>query len=75
MKLFRWYDRLIVAEDETDARKLLREHYAPSEIKRNTISRVYRSVDLTVDNGDSFQAYIPTKAVKACGRGIIPDIG
>lgn len=76
MQLFRWYDRLIVAEDEQDARSLLREHYEAREIKRDRVVRVRRGpISLSIDNGDSFHDYSVADAIKKCGRGLIPDIG
>lgn len=75
LKLFRWYDTLIVAEDESSARSLLREHYTSSEINREPIKIQKGTVDLTTDNGETFQDYLPDEVVALCGRGIIPDGG
>lgn len=74
LRLFRWYDRLIVAEGSDDARTLLREHYTPSEIRRAAVERITHSVELTTDDGETFQKYTPAEAAKACGRGLVPEV-
>jgi hypothetical protein len=74
MKLFRWYDTLIVAKDEQDAKSQLRGEYTAAEIKRQPICRQRRSVDLSSDDGETFEPWKPSEVVRYLGRGIVPEL-
>lgn len=74
MKLFKWTRHLIVAEDEKDVRKLLRElSYEAKEIRQFPVCAVRKPIRLSIDNGDTSFECSPREAAARCGRGIIPE--
>lgn len=76
LKVFSWYDLLVVAEDESDVRRLIREKtgMAAAEIRQyGAVKRVRRSQELTTDGGDTFNSYSPTE-IAGFGRGVLPSI-
>lgn len=77
MKLYQWFDTLIVAEDEADARNLLKEQRGlhGRSLRSYPIRQVRRSVELcSTSNHDERSMYTPSEAVRACGRGVVPDV-
>lgn len=77
MKLFQWSDTLIVAQDEKDVRKLLKEQrdLDGRTLRRYPIKQVRRSVKLcSTSDHDERYTYTPSEVVKICGRGVIPDV-
>lgn len=75
LKLFRWYDELIVARDLDDAKALLKERYTSSEIRSEPLRAVLKSVELIVGgDDDNVSMFTPAEAVQACGRGIVPGL-
>lgn len=76
MKVFQWYDVLIVAQSKADARSLLLGIASASEIRRGgSVSEVQGKISLTNDHGETFHSYTPADVVEMCGRGIIPEAG
>lgn len=77
MKLFQWFDTLIVAEDEKDVRVLLKEQKGLDgrSLRRYPIKQVRRSVELcNTSDHDEVNSYTPTEVIKVNGRGVIPDV-
>jgi hypothetical protein len=77
LKLFQWHDTLIVANDERDARALLREQrdLDGRSLRPYPVKRVRRSVELcNTSDHDHRVTYTPSEAARACGRGVIPDV-
>ena len=76
MKLFRRLDTLIVAEDEADARKLLREQEVEGkDLRLFPIRQVRRKVELcNTSNHDERGMYTPGEVVRMHGRGLIPSL-
>ena len=77
MKLFRRLDTLIVAKDEADARKILREERELNtrDLRQFPIKQVRRKVELcNTSNHDERGMYTPGEVVRMHGRGLIPNI-
>jgi hypothetical protein len=78
MKLYKRLDVLIVAEDERDARRLLREQrdLDSRDLRLFPVRQVRRSVELcNTSNHDERAMYTPSEVVKTNGRGLIPNVG
>jgi hypothetical protein len=77
LKLYQWYDELIVAEDEADVRKCLKEQrdYDGRTLRHQPIERVFGAQEMcNTSNQDITSNYRPSEIVKMFGRGVVPSI-
>lgn len=77
MKLYQWYDTLIVAKDEIDVRKLMKEVHGIDgrSMRRYPIKQVRRKVELvSTSDHDDRAMYKPKEVVSQHGRGVIPTL-
>jgi hypothetical protein len=74
--LYQWNDRLIIANNEKDARRFLREELDVRPTPQFPLEMITRNVDLQV-RGESGEpethSYTATEAIIACGRGMVPE--
>jgi hypothetical protein len=76
MKLYRYCDELLVAHDDKDAKRMLREERGVRPTKACPLNPVVRRVELQrIDRQGEIvnEMCTPTEAVAAFGYGFVPE--